>query len=191
MITRRRFTAMTGAALGAAALPFSAVPPARAANPRGVALHGLSAFGELKYPEGFEALDYANPDAPKGGRISFTPPNWFYNQNPQTFNTLSTFTLKNDAPPRMELTYDSLMARAWDEPDAMYGLLARSVTISEDGNTFSFALRPEATFSSGLPVTGNDVAYSLLALKGAGHPDRKSTRLNSSHFTQSRMPSSA
>ena len=169
-LDRRRFLALSGAAAGAALLPFSAVPPARAANPRGVRLHGLSAFGELKYAEGFERLDYANPDAPKGGRIAFTPPNWFYNQNPQTFNTLNTFTLKNDAPPRMELTYDALMDRAWDEPDAIYGLLASHVTISEDGNTYSFELRPEATFSSGLPVIANDVAYSLLALKMAGHP---------------------
>ena len=169
-LDRRRFLAGSGAALAAAALPFSAVPPARAANPRGVPLHGLSAFGELKYPEGFDRLDYASVDAPKGGRFAFTPPNWFFNQNPQTFNTLNTFTLKNDAPPRMELCYDALMGRAWDEPDAIYGILARTVTISEDGNVVSFEMRPEATFSTGLPVTGNDVAYSLLAFKGAGHP---------------------
>ena len=171
ILNRRHFIRGAAAATGAAMLPFSAVLPARAANPRGVALHGLSAFGQLKYPEGFAHFDYANPDAPKGGRFAFTPPSWIANQNPQTFDTLNTFTLKGDAPPRMELTYDSLMTPALDEPDSIYGLLAESVTISEDGNTFDFAMRPGATFSSGLPVTGNDVAYSLLALKSVGHPD--------------------
>ena len=167
---RRRFLALAGAAAAGAALPFAPPAPARATMRRGVPTHGLSAFGELKYPEGFDRLDYVNPDAPKGGRFAFTPPNWVFNQNPQTFNTLNTFTLRNDAPPRMELCYDALMARAWDEPDAIYGMLAESVTISGDGNVASFALRPEAAFSTGLPVTGNDVAYSLLAFKGAGHP---------------------
>lgn len=170
-LDRRQFLGLTGAALAGAVLPFSALPPARAANPRGVPLHGLSAFGELKYAAGFSHFDYASPDAPSGGRFVFTPPYWIANQNPQTFNSLNTFTLRNDAPPRMELCYDSLMKRAYDEPSAIYGLLAETVTISEDGNSYDFALRPEARFSTGLPVTGNDVAYTLLALKHAGHPD--------------------
>ena len=144
--------------------------PAHAENPRGVPLHGLSAFGELKYgPD--EAFDYANADAPKGGRFAFSVPSWVANQNPSTFNTLSTFTLKNDAPPRMELTYDSLMVRALDEPDAVYGLLAESVEISEDGNSYTFRLRPEAEFANGTPVLARDVAYTMLALAEVGHPD--------------------
>ena len=166
-IDRRTFLA--GAA-AAAALPFSAVLPARAANPRGVPLHGLSAFGELKYGPDFEAFDYANPDAPKGGRFAFAVPNWLYNQNPQTFNTLSTFTLRNDAPPRMEITYDTLMTEALDEPDSIYGLLAESVTISEDGNAYTFVLRPEARFANDTPVLARDVAYTMLTLAELGHP---------------------
>ena len=31
--------------------------------------HGLSAFGDLKYPADFKHFDYVNPDAPKGGRL--------------------------------------------------------------------------------------------------------------------------
>ena len=84
----------------------------------GCPLHGLSAFGELKYPKDFTHFDYANPDAPKGGTFAFSPPNWLFNQSPQTFNTLNTFSAKGDAPPRMELCYDTLMASALDEPDS-------------------------------------------------------------------------
>ena len=74
-----------------------------AANPTGQRLHGLSAFGELKYAADYAHFDYVNPDAPKGGLFNFGIPSWAYNQNPQTFDTLNTFTLKGNGPPRMEL----------------------------------------------------------------------------------------
>lgn len=134
-------------------------------------LHGLSIFGDLKYPPDFKHFDYVNPAAPKGGIIRFAPPNWFYNQNVQTFNTLNSFVQKGDSPPRMELIFDTLMARATDEPDAVYGLLAESVAVSEDGNIFTFTLRDEARFHDGSPVTAEDVVFSLTLLKEKGHPN--------------------
>ncbi len=79
---------------------------------RRTGLHGLSVFGDLKYPPGFTQFDYVNPNAPKGGRINFQPPYWYFNQNTQTFNTLNTYVLRGDAPPRMELIFDALMSRA-------------------------------------------------------------------------------
>ena len=88
-------------------------------------------------------------------------PNWVYNQSPLTFNTLNTFTPKGDAPPRMEMCFDALMMPALDEPDALYGLLAESVTISADRNSFIFALRQAARFHDGSPVTAEDVAFTL------------------------------
>ena len=99
------------------------------AVPTETPLHGLSAFGDLKYPEGFSHFDYASPDAPKGGTFNFTPGYWVFNQNVQTFNTLNSFSSKGDAPPRMELCFDSLMSSALDEPDAIYGLIAENVTV--------------------------------------------------------------
>ena len=165
-LPRRGFLAL-GAAAGAAALMPGA---AFAASPTGQKLHGLSVFGELKYPAGFAQFDYVNPDAPKGGSFSFPPPNWTYNQSPFTFNTLNSFTLKGDAPPRMELCFDTLMARALDEPDAVYGLLAESVTISADRNGFDFALRPQARWHDGMPLTAEDVAFTLMLYKEKGHP---------------------
>ena len=141
----------------------------------GSGLHGLSIFGDLKYGPDFTHFDYLVPAAPKGGTMRFGPPNWQFNQNVQTFNTLNSFVLKGDSPPRMELTFDALMTRANDEPEAVYGLLAESVAVSEDRNEFTFTLRPEARFHDGTSVTAEDVAFSLVLLKGKG-PSRKSPR---------------
>jgi microcin C transport system substrate-binding protein len=70
----------------------------------------------------------------------------------------------------MELTFASLMARANDEPDALYGLAARAVRISADGLTYRFLMRPGITFHDGSPLTAHDVAFSLKILKDKGHP---------------------
>ena len=137
----------------------------------GAPLHGLSAFGELKYPKDFTHFDYANPDAPKGGTFAFSPPNWLFNQSPQTFNTLNTFSAKGDAPPRMELCYDTLMASALDEPDSVYGLVAETVTVSADRNSFTFKLRPEARFHDDSPLTAHDVVFSVQTMQKKGHPE--------------------
>ncbi|MDH6230952.1 microcin C transport system substrate-binding protein [Mesorhizobium soli] len=164
LISRRDFLALGSAA---ALLPSVAF----AAAPTGTKLHGLSAFGDLKYPADFKQFDYLNADAPKGGTFIFSPPNWIFNQSPLTFNTLNTFVAKGDAPPRMEMCFDTLMASALDEPDALYGLVAEGVTISGDHNTFEFALRPEARFHDGTPLTAEDVAHSFKLYKQDGHPD--------------------
>ena len=132
--------------------------------------HGLSVFGDLKYAKGFQAFSYVERSAPKGGRFSFSAPSWAFNQNPQTFNSFNTFILKGDAPPRMELCFASLMVRALDEPDAMYGLVAESVSVSDEGNTYTFKLRPEARFHDESRLTSEDVAFSLTTLKDKGHP---------------------
>jgi microcin C transport system substrate-binding protein len=146
------------------------VTGAFAQNPTGERLHGLSAFGELKYPADFEQFDYVNVDAPKGGRFHITVPSWLYNQNVDTFNTLNTFVLRGDAPPRMERCFDTLMASALDEPDSIYGLVAQWVEVSQDRNTHRFGLRPEARFHDGSALTARDVAFSMLTLKDRGHP---------------------
>lgn len=172
-------------ALGAAAA-VAPLMPGRvfAASPTNVGLHGLSAFGDLKYGPDFTHLDFVNVDAPKGGTFNFSPSYWVFNQNPQTFNTLNTFVSRGDSPPRMELCYDSLMTRAIDEPDAIYGLLAQSVTISDDRNSFDFALRPEARFNDGTPFTAEDAAYAFNLFKKDGHPN---LLLPLSHLTEAKV----
>ncbi len=165
--SRRAFLAGVGAAFASGLLPSEIF----ASSPTGRKLHGLSAFGDLKYAADFAHFDYVNRDAPKGGSFNFAPPNWVFNQNTQTFNTLNSFVARGDAPPRMEMCFDSLMASALDEPDAMYGLLAEAVTISPDRNSFDFALRPEAKFHDGSPLTADDAAFTFDLFKKDGHPD--------------------
>ncbi len=133
-------------------------------------VHGLSVFGDLKYPADFQHFDYVNPAAPKGGLFSLIPPTRAYNQSYFTFNSLNAFVLKGEGAQGMDMTFASLMARAGDEPDAMYGLAARSVQISPDKLTYRFAMRPEARFHDGSKLTAQDAAFSLMALKEKGHP---------------------
>ncbi len=132
--------------------------------------HGLSAFGELKYPADFKHFDYVRADAPKAGTFSQTPSQIAFNQNFITFNSLNSFVLRGDAAVGMELTFATLMARALDEPDAVYGNAAASVSASADGLAYRFRLRPEATFHDGSKLTPADVAFSLMVLKEKGHP---------------------
>ena len=150
--------------LGVGALAAARLAPALADN-GGKQLHGLSAFGELKYPADFPNLDYVNPGAPKGGMFS-----QLVGSGGSTFNSLNAFIVKGDRANGMDLTFASLMARAFDEPDAVYLLAADELTVSPDGLVFRFRLRPGITFHDGSEITASDVAFSLTTLKTKGHP---------------------
>jgi microcin C transport system substrate-binding protein len=133
--------------------------------------HGLSTFGDLKYGEGFEHLDYVNPDAPKGGTMALLK-----TQNKTSFDSLNAFILGGEAPQALDndeprsLVYDSLMTRAWDEPDAVYGLVAGSADLADDKVSVVFHLRAEARWHDGTPITADDVAWTFSTLKEKGHP---------------------
>jgi microcin C transport system substrate-binding protein len=158
-----------GLGLGVGALSATRFRPAAAAD-AGAETHGLSVFGDLKYPADFHHFDYVNLAAPKGGVFSTIPSARTYNQSYQTFNSLNAFILKGEGAQGMDLTFATLMARAGDEPDALYGLAAKSVRISADKLTYRFTMRPEARFHDGSKLTAHDVAFSLTALKTKGHP---------------------
>jgi len=166
VIVTRRDALIAGAGALAAAARLAA--PARAADEP--ERHGISAFGDLKYPPDFAHFDYVDPNAPKGGLFSQIGPSRMYNQNFLTFNSFNSYILKGDAAQGMELTFASLMKSATDEPDGMYGLAARAVRISADGLTYSYLMRPEARFHDGTSLTAHDAAFSLNILKEKGHP---------------------
>ncbi len=113
------------------------------------------------------------PNAPKGGTFSQIGPDRQYNQNFLTFNSLNSYILKGDAAQGMELTFATLLVRAGDEPDAMYGLAAEKVRRSADGLTYRFFIRPEAKFHDGSPLTAHDVAFSLNYSQTAGPSDHQ------------------
>lgn len=135
--------------------------PAHADAPR----HGLSVFGPLTYPPDFKHFNYVNPHAPKGGRISMVGP-----AGRITFDSFNNFILKGDAAQGLELLFDSLMVRAFDEPDAVYGLVAKTAAVADDGMSVTFTLRPEAKFADGSPLSADDVVFSFNVLKQSGHP---------------------
>ena len=124
--------------------------------------HGVSVFGDLKYGADFAHFDYVNPDAPKGGTLRL----WGLD----TFETLNPFILKGRKEAWNALLFDTLMARAFDEPDALYGLVAEAVELPEAGGWVAFRLRPEARFHDGAPVTADDVAFTYRTLVEKGHP---------------------
>ena len=78
--------------------------------------------------------------------------------------------LQGDGAAGMDACFDSLMAGSGDEPGTLYGLLAKSVSVSADRLTYRFRLRPEARFHDGSRVTARDVAFSMNLLKSKGHP---------------------
>ncbi len=143
---------------------------ARSASANDVETHGISSFGDLKYPADFKHFEYVNPDAPKGGMFSQVGPSRQFNQNFLTFNSLNSYILKGDAAQGMQLTFATLMLMGGDEPDSMYGYAARAVRISADKLTYRYLLRPEARFHDGSKLTAHDVAFSLNLLKQKGHP---------------------
>jgi len=155
--------------LGVGVLALTHVRPTRASE-GGAEAHGMSAFGDLNYPADFQHFDYINPAAPKGGTFSLIPSVRAYNQSFFTFNSFNAFILKGEGAQGMDMTFMPLMARANDEPDAMYGLAAKSVWISADKLTYRFTMRPEAKFHDGSRLTARDAAFSLTTLKEKGHP---------------------
>lgn len=125
--------------------------------------HGIAMYGDPALPPGFASLPYANPDAPKGGRI--------VTGNTGGFDSLNPFVRKGTAPWQLRFfTHESLMGRSWDEPFTLYGLLAETVETAPDRSWVEFTLREEARFSDGSPVTVEDVIWSFETLGTRGHP---------------------
>jgi microcin C transport system substrate-binding protein len=164
-ITRRHLLqsgafAAVAPALGAATgLP--AITPALAETTTGqpVWRHGLSLFGDVKYPDGFKRFNYVNPDAPKGGVVRQISIGTFDNFN------LAVAGVKGSIAPAIALIYETLTTGALDEIATYYGLLAESVSYPDDFSWVKYRLRPEARWHDGKPVVPEDVIFSLEALK--------------------------
>jgi peptide/nickel transport system substrate-binding protein len=129
--------------------------------------HGLAMHGEPGLSEGFERLPYAEPGARKGGQ--------FVQGILGTFDSLNPLIVKGIAPPFIRgYVVESLMARNYDEPFTLYGLVAQSVETDAERSFVTFRVNPAARFSDGKPITAEDVLFSWQLMREKGRPNLRS-----------------
>ena len=133
---------------------------------------GLAMHGTPKYAEDFQHFDYVTPAVVKGGTLRLGVVG--------TFDSLNPFIVRGTTPqaPAFSLfssaaVYESLMARSWDEPFTLYGLIAKTVEVAEDRSAIIFHLRPEARWHDGQPITPDDVLFSFETLRDKGRPNHR------------------
>ena len=150
--------------LAIAALAFGLLLPA-AAYPAGpgtaIAMHGAPAL-----PAGFPHMPYANPDAPKGGRLVQGLLGTFDSLNPMIVRGLAVQQIRG-------FVVESLMTRGNDEPFTLYGLLAKSIETDDARSYVTFRVDPQARFSDGRPVLAEDVLFSWALLRDKGRPNHR------------------
>jgi peptide/nickel transport system substrate-binding protein len=155
-LTRRGLVLGVPAAFAARLMPAAAT----ATNAR----HAVAMHGEPALADDFAAFRYVNPEAPKGGRL--------VQGVLGTFDSLNPFIVKGIALPQLRgLVFESLMARGYDEPFTLYGLLAQSIETDAERGYVTFTLDPRAIFSDGRPVTTDDVIFSWQLLRDHGRPN--------------------
>ena len=125
-------------------------------------VHALTLDDEPKYEEGFEHLDYVNPNAPKGGEVRM--------MTIGAFDSFNNYIIKGNPATGLALLTDTLMASAQDDSLSEYGLIAESVDVAEDLSFVIYNLRTEAKFHDGTPVTAEDVIFSFNLLIEQGRP---------------------
>jgi peptide/nickel transport system substrate-binding protein len=135
---------------------------AAGAEPR----HAIAMHGEPAYGPGFSHFRYANPDAPKGGRLTQALVG--------TFDSINPFVIRG-APfqPVRGYVVESLLARGMDEPFTLYAMIAKSVETDDARSYVTFVLDPRARFSDGKPVTADDVLFSWRLLRDKGRPNHR------------------
>jgi len=163
---RTRLSRLARATLVLACLVLGPAAEAEESPVRGQPRHGIAMHGEPALPAGFDHFGYANPDAPKGGRLVHGVLGTFDSLNPLIVKGLAVQQIRS-------YVIESLMARGNDEPFTLYGLLAESVETNDARDYVAFRLRTEAAFADGKPVTADDVLFSWDLLKNHGRPNHR------------------
>lgn len=122
--------------------------------------------GEPALARSFSHFSYANPDAPKGGRITLGVTGSFDSLNPMIVRGEPVVGIR-------EFVVESLMARSLDEPFTLYGLIAEAIEVPPDRSAITFHINPTAKFSDGAPVTAEDVIFSMELLRERGRPNHR------------------
>jgi len=125
--------------------------------------HGVSTFGDLRYGPDFEYLDYVNPDAPRGGELSFA---W----SSGGFDSIHPYTRNGRSAVLGNIFFESMLEGTYDEVGSSYCLLCESIAYPEDRSYVIFTIREAARFSDGTPVTADDALFSYEILRDEGLP---------------------
>ncbi len=133
-------------------------------------MHAIASHGEPALPADFTHLPYANPQAPKGGKMAYGVVGTFDNLNPFILKSMRTTARGMWDTEYGRLTYESLMQRSRDEAFTLYGLLAQSIKTDAERSFIEFNINPEARWSDGVAVTADDVIFTFELLKEKGRP---------------------
>lgn len=128
-----------------------------------ITTYGISTFGELAYGPDAPHLNYVNPDAPRGGEMSFA---W----SSGSFDSMHPYTRVGRPAILSSVFFESMLEATADEIGSAYCLLCESFTYPEDRAYVIFTLRGEAAFSDGTPITSQDVLFSYEILRDEGLP---------------------
>ncbi|TMK44156.1 MAG: ABC transporter substrate-binding protein [Alphaproteobacteria bacterium] len=158
---RIRVAAGTGFLLACGIFLAAGASRVSAAESYAIAMHGNPAL-----PADFTHMPYVNPDAPKGGRLVWGLSGTFDSLNPLIVKGLALQQIRG-------FVVESLMARGYDEPFTLYGLLANSVETDDARSYVTFRLDPKARFSDGQPVKAEDVLFSWALLRDHGRPNHR------------------
>jgi peptide/nickel transport system substrate-binding protein len=157
-----------GLLIAADARRISAEPNQVSAEPGyAIAMHGAPALSA-----NYDHMPYANPDAPKGGRLVQGLLGTFDSLNPLIVRGIPVQQIRGYGFER-GYVYESLMARGNDEAFTLYGLLAKSVETDDLRTYVTFQLDPLACFSDGKPVRADDVLFSWALLRDHGRPNHR------------------
>ncbi len=132
--------------------------------------YGIAMQGEPELPAGFTHFRYANPDAPKGGNVTYCVVGSFDNLNPFIIKSLRTTARGMIDTIYGNLVFEPLMQRNYDEPFGLYGLLADSVDMDPERKWIEFHIDPKAKWSDGQPVTPEDVLFTYDVFTEKGRP---------------------
>ena len=132
--------------------------------------HAIAMHGKPALPADFKHLPYVNPDAPKGGSITYGVLGTFDSVNPFILKSMRTNARGSWDHQFGHLVFESLLFRSRDEPFTMYGLLAEKVEWPDDRTWIEFTLNPNAKWSDGVPVTVEDVIFTYELLTEKGRP---------------------
>lgn len=130
--------------------------------------HGIAMHGQPELPADYKHFAYVNPNAPKGGRITYG----FHG----AFDSLNQFIVRGTAPRGLldgvlgANVYEGLMMRNRDEAFTMYGLIADTIKTDEERTFLEVTIHPDAKFSDGEPIKVDDLLFTIDLFREKGRP---------------------